>query len=162
MGLYQGGLLMTLLYFTIIGMFFVTGILAQRDPGAIQSIKCLPNGGNINTYAGLDSNAIGAGNCFNDTNSTGVNINTEQNPLSTALNAAFGIIPGANVLLQVATLVQFMLLGWILILQIILGTGPLSIFVFLIGVPLQLLQLYFLTQIVIQILAAIRGGLQPQ
>ncbi len=163
MGLYQGGLLMTLLYFTVIGFFIISGVAAERAPGAIQSIQCLPNTGSINQYAGLDANSTGSSNCFNDTNSTGLNFNTQQDSLSTALNAAFGLVPGANVLLQVATIVRFMILGWILILQIIIGTSsPLSILIFAIGVPLQLLQLYFLAQIIIQILAAIRGGAQPQ
>lgn len=154
---------MTLLYVTVIAFFFTTGILAQRNPEGIEAIKCIPNNGNINQYAGLDQNASGTANCFNDINSSGVNINTQQDPLSTALNAAFGLVPGANVLNQIATMVRFLILGWILILEIILGShGPLSVFIYLIGVPLQLLQLYFLAQIVIQILAAIRGSLQPQ
>lgn len=153
---------MTLLYVTIIAFFFSTGILAERNPGAIQSIQCIPNSGTITQYGGLDRNALGTGNCFVDNNSTGVNINTQQDPLSTSLNAAFSLVPGANVLSQISTLVRFIILGWVLILEIIIGSsGPLSVFIFLIGVPLQLLQLYFLAQIVIQILAAIRGSIQP-
>ena len=159
MGIYTGGLLLTALYITVIAFFFIGGVLAERNPGAIGAIQCIPNSGNINQYGGLDENATGTGNCFPDVNSSGVNINTQQDSLSTALNAAFGLVPGANVLVEVATLVQFLIFGWVLI---ILGTGPLQVFIYLIGVPLQIFQLYFLVQIIIQILAAIRGGLQPQ
>lgn len=161
MGLYEGGLLMTLLFITIVAFFSVTGVLAERNPSAINSISCIPNDKNISQYGGLPSGTIGTSNCQTDTNASNTNISSTQNDNSDVTSGVLSLV-GLGSLTQVPRLLGLMIGGWVIILEIILGGGPLSFLIFLIGVPLQILQIYFLVQVILQIVGALRGVAQPR
>lgn len=149
---------MTLVFFLTIGFFFVFGVVPSNSQ-ALTYLKCVPNNGNSEQFIGLDNNTTG--NCVSTNNNSTTNVTTEQannqNPLSTLSALVTGVdVPQA--LASITIYLSVFAKGWIYILDVIFGGGPLGIFVWLIGLPLQLLQLYFIFQFGINIFGIFRGA----
>lgn len=153
MGWFEGGLFMTMVYFTILIFFIGSGIAGQVNPILSEKIQCVPNEGNIGQYGGLDSNQMGA-NC-GDLNSSDLSIYTTyaERP---GIASFLGDFP--NAIKKVILYFTIFASGWVTIMEVIFGAGPLAFLIWPIGGILQVFQLLFLVDLGNKLIAIFRGG----
>lgn len=160
MGWFEGGMFMTMIYFTVLLFFIMSGVASQINPALANKVQCLPNQGNIGQYGDLNSSQIGV-DCV-DTNSSSVNVSTSFNERPGVLSFLSQSIVGFDFPGAISSVIQFLAIfavGWVVILEVILGTaGGFSFLILPIGGILQIFQLLFFVDIGNKLIAIFRGG----
>lgn len=159
MGLQEGGLLLIVLYFSVLGLFAVTGDLSTHVPSASSAFNCMPDPANAKQYAGLGTTA----NCVDINSDSSFNISTSATDRPNTATSILSFIPGGRsvqsaLVFVFGTLDLVLLKGWVAIIQAIIGSSPISGLIYFFALIMQIITDLALIYFFFTLLAIISKG----